>query len=95
MKVRRTMAPETTATTPLGAWLERLSELLPGDGSAVTAAEQAAILDLARVAAHASERIAAPISTYLVGIALHDLEPSARAARIAELVATLERDART
>lgn len=80
----------------LEAWFEALRTALPeADDERVADDEQAALLDLARVAAHSSQRIAAPLSTYLVGIALHDLEPSARAARIAQLVATLERDART
>lgn len=78
------------------AWFEALRAALPeAADERVTDDERAALLDLARVAAHSSHRIAAPLSTYLVGIALHDLEPSARAARIAQLVATLERDART
>lgn len=80
----------------LEAWFEALRAALPEAADERLAEdEQAALLDLARVAAHSSQRIAAPLSTYLVGIALHDLEPSARAARIAQLVATLERDART
>ena len=37
--------------------------------SKVTPDEQTALLDLARVAAHTSERISAPISTFLVGVA--------------------------
>ncbi len=79
----------------LDAWFEDLRMALPeAADDRVADDEQAALLDLARVAAHTSHRIAAPLSTYLVGIALHHLESSARAVRIAELVATLERDAR-
>jgi len=74
----------------LAAWLDRLSTLLPASAPNVTTAEQAPILDLARIAAHASERIAAPISTFLVGVAFASLEPQERADRLREVVTRLE-----
>jgi Domain of unknown function (DUF6457) len=74
----------------LGAWLDRLSTLLSASAPQVTPAEQAAILDLARIAAHASERIAAPISTYLVGLAFASLVPRERAGALREIVTRLE-----
>ncbi|MBF8289321.1 MAG: hypothetical protein HW391_289 [Chloroflexi bacterium] len=76
---------------PLGDWLERLAEVLPtGAQGTVSAAEQAALLDIARIAAHTSERIAAPISTYLAGLALATAEPDDRVAGLQRIVARLE-----
>jgi hypothetical protein len=81
------------ATPPLGleAWLARLSELLAFDAAdAAGPAERAVLLDLARVAAHRGERIAAPITTYLAGVALAALPPAERLARLRALLAALE-----
>jgi hypothetical protein len=71
-------------------WLTQLIERLPGELRPVTDAERDALLDLARVAAHTSERWTAPLSTFLAGAALADLPPTERAAILADLVATLE-----
>ncbi len=77
-------------------WFEALQEALAmpsvpaaaspplGDG------ERAALLDLARVAAHTSERWTAPVSTFVVGLALADLPPDERAERVRALVVRLE-----
>jgi hypothetical protein len=75
------MSPDT--------WFAELLAHLPG-GAAPTEAETAALLDLARVAAHTSERWAAPVSTFVVGAALADVAPEERAARIRALTAELE-----
>jgi len=74
------------------AWLEMVRQLLSGDAGTLPldAAERAALLDLARVAAHTSERIAAPLSTYLAGLALASIPAAERAERIAALVRRLE-----
>lgn len=78
-------------TVSLDAWLERLRTQLPAGASlTISGAESAALLDLARVAAHTSERIAAPLSTFLVGVAFGGLPEGVRATRIAELVRSLE-----
>jgi hypothetical protein len=72
-------------------WLERVRMNLgsvPGLG--LTGIERRLLLDLARIAAHASERVAAPLSTYLVGIALAELPPEERAERLAAIVRDLE-----
>lgn len=76
------------------AWLERLGALLPpGTLDEVGTAERAALLDLARIAAHQSHRRAAPISTYLVGLAFASLPRADRLARIADLAARLDAEA--
>jgi hypothetical protein len=73
------------------AWLERLAAFLPpGTLDEVGTAERAALLDLARIAAHQSHRRAAPISTYLVGLAFASLPKAERLARIADLAARLD-----
>jgi uncharacterized phage protein gp47/JayE len=83
----------TEFAPPLGleAWLARLSELLSVDpAEGVSPDERAVLLDLARVAAHRSERIAAPITTYLAGAAFAGLPRPERLARLRGLVAALE-----
>jgi Domain of unknown function (DUF6457) len=84
------VSAEVDRPLSLAAWLDRLSTLLTASAPQATPAEQAAILDLARIAAHASERIAAPISTYLVGLAFASLEPRERADALREIVTRLE-----
>ena len=82
------MTPET--------WFEQLSDALeeagavPGVRSGVTDEERDALLELARVAAHTSERWTAPISTFLAGAVLHGLPAQERAAAIRRLVSDLE-----
>ena len=47
---------------PLAQWLEKLGGILgPSGGPGLRDDEQEALLDIARIAAHASERIAAPM----------------------------------
>ncbi len=64
----------------------------PAADSVPSRAETDALLDLARVAAHTSERWTAPISTFLVGVALAGVPPRERAARLRALVTRLEAD---
>lgn len=73
-------------------WLEMVRELLSGDAETLplAAAERTALLDMARVAARTSERITAPLSTYLAGLALASIPAAERAERIAALVRRLE-----
>ena len=77
----------------LGEWLESLrAHLDPSDPRLrLTPAEERALLEIARVAAHTSERIAAPLTTFLAGVAVADLPPADRAARLESLLAELER----
>jgi hypothetical protein len=71
--------------------LARLRATMPGGQLALTEAERAALLDLARVAAHASERQAAPLATFLAGCAYADLPGPERARVLQALVVDLER----
>jgi hypothetical protein len=56
----------------------------------VDADEAEAVLELARVVAHGSERRAAPVTAYLLGLAVAGAAPEARAAFVDELVVRLE-----
>jgi hypothetical protein len=78
----------------LGEWLDAVRAQLGASDPrlALTADEERVLLDLARVAAHSSERIAAPLTTFLAGVALADVPPGERAERLRTLVAELERE---
>jgi hypothetical protein len=71
-------------------WFAQLLDALPGEVGPVTDEERVALLDLARVAAHTSERWTAPISTFLVGLAYVDAAPDERAAAVRDLVARFD-----
>jgi hypothetical protein len=71
-------------------WFAQLLDALPGDVGPVTEEERVALLDLARVAAHTSERWTAPISTFLLGLAFSDASSSERAAAARALVARFD-----
>jgi hypothetical protein len=71
-------------------WLERLrAELGDGPHLALTAEEERLLLDLARISAHSSERIAAPLTTFVAGVALAELSQAEREDRLRALVETL------
>ena len=70
--------------------LDKIRALLGPDAPAVGEDEAEAVLELARVVAHASERRAAPVSAYLVGMAVAGAAPEARAAFLDELVIKIE-----
>ena len=81
----------TTDPVPLAVWLEKIGDTLgPSGGPGLTEEEQAALLDIARIAAHTSERIAAPLSTYLAGLACAELPPAARGEALRSLAQQLE-----
>jgi len=71
-------------TNPLDAWVRELSEALGVDPAS---ADVTALLDIARDAAHGVARPAAPLTTFLVGLAAGQRggspEAVAAAARIA------------
>jgi hypothetical protein len=75
-------------------WLARLQQLLASERDvSLSEEERAALLDLARVAAHRSVRIAAPLSTFVAGIALADLPAPARTTSIRRLTSQLSAEA--
>jgi uncharacterized protein DUF6457 len=74
----------------LQEFLERVRSQLGPNPPAVGQGEVEAILELARVAAHASERRAAPVTTYLAGLVLGGAAPEAREAFLDDLVVKLE-----
>jgi Domain of unknown function (DUF6457) len=74
----------------LEEFLERVRSLLGPNPPALRAGEVEAILELARVAAHSSERRAAPVTAYLAGLVLGGAAPEAREAFIDDLVVKLE-----
>ena len=79
------------STMTVADWLARtLEELGPEGGASITSDEQQALLDLARIAAHRSERIAAPLTTFLAGVALGELPPLVRAEALRSLASRLE-----
>ena len=71
-------------------FLERVRSLLGPTPPSLGAGEIEAILELARVAAHTSERRAAPVTTYLAGLVLGGAAPEAREAFLDDLVVKLE-----
>ena len=78
-----------TSELTVREWLDRLRAELGAENLDLSPPEQRALLDLARVAAHASERVAAPLSTFLAGVAFGRLDAAARAAAIARVTASL------
>jgi hypothetical protein len=82
------MTEERSSTgIPLATWLRAVQDAVGGEaGADLTAEEQTALLDLARIAAHRSERIAAPLSTFLAGAAYGSLPADARIAALQSLV---------
>lgn len=79
-------------------WFVQLSELLPpapdgGPGYALDAPERELLLDLARIAAHTSQRWTAPLSTFLAGVAFATTPSDERVAALRDLVAALEPEA--
>jgi hypothetical protein len=71
-------------------WLDRLrAELGNGPQLELTEEEERLLLDLARISAHASERIAAPLTTFLAGVALAELPQAEREEKLRALVETL------
>lgn len=72
------------------AWFEALTEAMPGPPTAVGDDEREHLLALARVAAHASERWVAPITTYVAGVALAGVPAPERAEILGRVVTMLE-----
>ncbi|HZD68566.1 MAG TPA: DUF6457 domain-containing protein [Actinomycetes bacterium] len=71
-------------------FIDKVRALLGPDAPSLSADEAEAVLELARVAAHTSERRAAPVTAYLIGMAVAGAAPEARAGFIDDLVIKLE-----
>ena len=71
-------------------FIERVRSVLGPGAPTVGEGEIEAVLELARVAAHSSERRAAPVTTYLIGMAVAGAAPEAREAFMDDLVSKLE-----
>jgi hypothetical protein len=76
-------------------WFDLLRDRLGATVDAPSADEIDALLDLARVAAHTSERWTAPVSGFLAGVAYAGLDAEGRAARLRALADALEADEAT
>ncbi len=72
-------------------WFAALAGALPDAGPSPMATDEEcdALLELARVAAHTSERWTAPVTTFVAGIALARATRQKRAVRLRAPVATL------
>lgn len=86
------MDPQPTPMA-LDDFLERLRIALgPADpGIELGMEEREAILELARVAAHRCERIAAPLTAFIVGAGLRDLAQPGRIEMIQSVTKSLAR----
>ena len=71
-------------------FIDKVRSLLGPDAPSVSEDEAEAVLELARVAAHTSERRAAPVTAYLIGMTVAGAAPEARTAFIDDLVVKLE-----
>jgi len=71
-------------------FIEKVRSLLGPDAPSLGEGEIEAVLELARVAAHSSERRAAPVTTYLIGMAVAGAAPEARETFMDDLVVKLE-----
>lgn len=71
-------------------WLDELATALPGPDVAIGEAERDVLLDLARIAAHTSERWTAPISTFVAGLALAHSAPQERLELLRRVVERLD-----
>jgi hypothetical protein len=83
-------AGDPTNATSIDDWLRTLQEALGLPADLLGAEERTQLLDLARIAARRSHRTAAPMTTYVVGLALAGVPHADRLARLHDLVAALE-----
>lgn len=77
------------ATHSVPDWLSYLSTVTGGDLPRPSTDEQAAILEITRAAAHRSERVAAPITAYALGLLLGTLGPEERLSRLDAISTTV------
>jgi hypothetical protein len=80
----------TGSGIPLEAWLALVARTGEWPDATVGREERSLLLDLARISARRCERIAAPITAYMVGAALANATPAGRAEHLRRLVAELD-----
>ncbi len=78
----RMSRPKSDGAVTAEAWLAAFADSL--GVAAPDADDVQRLLEIAGVAAHASERTAAPIACYLIGLSGRDLTAAASAARAAQ-----------
>ena len=83
-------APRGQHVLNLPDWLAILRSRPELAAVTISPDEERAVLDLTRVAAHRSERVAAPITAFVCGLALSGRPPTERAALLRALAAALE-----
>ena len=81
--------PDASAAAPLDAWLEQVRDELGAESPTFADAEREALLELTRLAAHTSERVAGPLTVYALGMAVAGLKVDDRLERIRSLAARL------
>jgi Domain of unknown function (DUF6457) len=74
----------------LNEFIERVRALLGPNPPSIGEGEIEAVLELARVAAHSSERRAAPVTNHLAGRVVAGEAPKTREAFLDDLVVKLE-----
>ena len=75
----------------LAAWLDGVHRIIgSASGPELSEVEQEALLDIARIAAHSSERVAAPLTTFLAGVAYGAVLAGERAESLRALADRLE-----
>jgi hypothetical protein len=79
-------------TIPLEEWMAAVGRRLPDTTDVLTPGEISALLELAREAAHRSERKVAPLTTFLAGVAFGSIHAPEREARIRQLTEALVTD---
>jgi len=81
----------SAAVIPATTWMRTVHDAIGASaGATITPDEQTALLDLARVAAHSSERLTAPLTTFLAGVAYGTLPPAERASALRTLASKLQ-----
>lgn len=83
------MNPGEGAAIPLEAWMARVAAEIGEASTTLSERERDALLELTRLAAHASERIAGPLTVYAMGMSLAGVSQEARLERIRAVTARL------
>jgi hypothetical protein len=80
---------DVAAGLPLDDWLERVRSAIGAGAPDLGPDEREALLQLTRLAAHASERVAGPLTVYLLGMSVAGRDAESRQDAIEELMGRL------